>query len=152
MTYWSAWSPGSPGADAHARYATRAAAAYGGPSGLVRQWDDTASAAVRAARNHARKGFVTTQGHVLEVGDYLHTLVVEAVVHHLDLTVEVPSPPLPPAAYAAVTDVLTGLLGGPLPDAWGAQEAIRKGTGREALTAADRLALGDRAGRFPLFG
>ncbi len=152
VTYWSAWSPGSPGADAHARYATRAAAAYGRPSGLVHQWDDTASAAVRAARRHAGQGFVATQGHVLEVGDFVHTLVVEAVVHHLDLTVEVPSPPLPPEAYAAVTDVLAGLHGRPLPDAWDAQEAIRKGTAREALTATDRLALGDRVDRFPLFG
>ena len=48
--------------------------------------------------------------------------------------------------------MLAGLLGCPLPDAWDAQVAIRKGTGREPLTAADRAALGDRAGRFPLFG
>ena len=152
VTYWSAWSPGTPGADTHARYVTKAAAAYGSPSGLARQWDDTASAAVRAARRHAGQGFVATQGHVLEVGDFVHTLVVEAVVHHLDLTVEVPSSPLPPEAYAAVLDVLTGLLGHPLPAGWDDMEAIRKGTGREPLDAADTVALGGLARRFPLFG
>ena len=152
VSYWSAWSPGTPGAEAHARYATRAAAAYGEPSGLVRQWDHTASAAVRAARRHAGQGFVSTQDHTLEVGDFVHTLVVEAVVHYLDLTVEVPSRRLPPEAYAAVVDVLTGLLGAPLPSGWGDEVAIRKGTGREALDDADRVALAGLADRFPLFG
>lgn len=152
VTYWSAWSPGTPEADAHARYATRAALAYGSPSGLVRQWADTSGAAVRAAKSHAAPGLVSTQGHVLEVGDFVHTLVVEAVVHHLDLTVELPSAPLPAEAYAAVVDVLTGLLGAPLPPAWREVEAIRKGTGREPLDDADRAALAARAARFPLFG
>ncbi len=152
VSYWAAWSPGTPGADAHARYATRAAAAYGRPTSLVQQWRDTASAAVRAASNHAGQGFVTTQGHVLEVGDFAHTLVVEAVVHHLDLTLEVPSPPLPPEAYAAVVEVLTGLLDADLPAGWTGREAVLKGTGRDPLDAADRAAFGDRAARFPLFG
>lgn len=152
VTYWSAWSPGTPGADDHARYAVKAAAAYGEPSGLVRQWRDTASAAVRAARRHGGQGFVATQGHVLEVGDFVHTLVVEAVVHYLDLTLEVPSARLSADAYATVLEVLAGLLGGPLPTGWDDEEAIRKGTGRERLDHDDHPALGDLADRFPLFG
>ena len=38
VSYWSAWQPGQPGADAHARYAAKAAAAYGGSHFLVTQW------------------------------------------------------------------------------------------------------------------
>ena len=32
VSYWSAWQPGQPGAEVHARYASKAAAAYGRPS------------------------------------------------------------------------------------------------------------------------
>ena len=96
VSYWSSWQPGTPGADAHARYASRAAAAYGQPSSLVGQWTETSRAAVRAALTHAPERRVATQGHVLEASDFVHTLAVEGVVHHLDLTLEVPSPGLRP--------------------------------------------------------
>jgi hypothetical protein len=152
VSYWSAWSPGGPGADAHARYAARAAAAYGQPSSLVAQWTETSRAAVRAARAHAELGLVATQGHVLTATDFVHTLVVEGVVHHLDLTLEVPSPGLPDEACRLVLEVLTGLLGCDLPRAWAPEEAVLKGTGREPLTGSDRAALGPAADRFPLFG
>lgn len=35
VSYWSAWQPGQPGAEDHARYAAKAAAAYGHASSLV---------------------------------------------------------------------------------------------------------------------
>ena len=73
---------------------------------------------MRAARQHGPAGTVATQGHVLAPGDFVHTLAVEGVVHHLDLTLEVPSPGLPDAAYELVVEVLTGLLGTDLPTAW----------------------------------
>lgn len=152
VSYWSAWSPGGPGADAHARYAARAAAAYGDPSSLVAQWTGTSRAAVRAARAHDPAALVATQGHVLTAADFTHTLAVEAVVHHLDLTLELPSPGLPDAASGLVVDVLTGLLGADLPASWTPQEAVLKGTGRDPLDDADRAALGGLAERFPLFG
>ena len=58
---------------------------------------------------------------------------------------------LPADAYALVVEVLTGLLGAPLPP-WSPEEAVLKGTGRRALDDGDRTALGDHAERFPLFG
>jgi Mycothiol maleylpyruvate isomerase N-terminal domain len=152
VSYWAAWQPGQPGADDHARYAARAAAAYGHASSLVAQWTETSRAAVRAARQHGRSHTVATQGHVLTATDFVHTLVVEGVVHHLDLTLEVPSPGLPDTAYELVVEVVAGLLGAPLPREWRPQAAILKGTGRQPLTDGDRIALGPAAERFPLFG
>jgi hypothetical protein len=95
---------------------------------------------------------VATQGHVLTAGDFVHTLAVEGVVHHLDLTLEVPSPGLSDAAYQLVVEVLTGLLGADLPTAWSAEEAVLKGTGRQPLGDEDRESLGAAVERFPLFG
>jgi hypothetical protein len=152
VSYWSSWQPGTPGADAHARYASRAAAAYGQPSSLVGQWTETSRAAVRAARAHAPERRVATQGHILEAADFVHTLAVEGVVHHLDLTLEVPSPGLSANAYGLVLEVLTGLLGADLPTAWAPAEAVLKGTGRSPFTDADRAELGVHTERFPLFG
>ena len=48
--------------------------------------------------------------------------------------------------------MLDGLFGRPLPERWDDATAARRGTGRERLTAADRLELGPGVGRFPLFG
>jgi hypothetical protein len=48
--------------------------------------------------------------------------------------------------------VLDGLLGHPLPADWDDVTAVRRGTGRESLTADDRGVLGDDADAFPLFG
>jgi hypothetical protein len=51
-----------------------------------------------------------------------------------------------------VRRVLEGVLGAPFPTTWDDATAARRGTGREPLTAPDRVALGPRADRFPLFG
>ena len=83
--------------------------------------------------------------------DFVHTLAVEGVVHHLDLTLEVPSPGLSDDAYGPVVEVLAGLLGTELPS-WDLDEAVLKGTGRVPLSDRDRATLGDEAERFPLFG
>jgi hypothetical protein len=152
VSYWSHWKPGGSGAAAHARYATAAAAAYGEPSSLVAQWTETSRAAVRAARAHDGAALVTTQGHVLTARDFVRTLSVEGVVHHLDLTLELPSPGLPDDVYDVVLEVLVGLLGTDLPKEWSPEEAVLKGTGRTSLTEADRAALGPGADQFPLFG
>jgi hypothetical protein len=152
VTYWSAWQPGQPGADAHARYASKAAEAYGRPGSLVEQWTETSRAAVRAARQHGPDRAVATQGHVLAAADFVHTLAVEGVVHHLDLTLEVASPGLSGAAYGLVVEVLTGLLEADLPSDWEPVEAVLKGTGRMALSDTDRVTLGHHADRYPLFG
>jgi hypothetical protein len=155
VTYWHTFNPArgeDVDASGHARFVRVAASAYAGSSGLVSQWTTTSEAAVRAAKAVSGQGFIGTQGHILAVGDFVHTLLVEAVVHYLDLTLAIPAEDLPEDASAAVVEVLTGLLGGPLPDQWTAMEAILKGTGREPLTAEDRAASGDAATQFPLFG
>jgi len=127
------------------------AAAYP-PGALAWEWRETAAAACRAARA-CPHGALTTQGHVLATADFIATLAVEAAVHYLDLTAGLPAAPPPDAAsLALVRRVLDGLLGTPLPGDWDDRTCALKGTGREALTAAERSALGARADRLPLFG
>ena len=167
VSYWTDYAPDGDGASgdaasgsgapghaeesaAHARYVRIAAAAYP-PGALAWEWSETAAAAVRAGRACGHQA-VTTQGHVLTVADFAATLAVEAAVHYLDLTVALPDAPAPePASLALVRRVLAGLLGAPLPASWDDVTAALKGTGREALTEADRHALGPSASRFPLF-
>jgi Mycothiol maleylpyruvate isomerase N-terminal domain len=103
VSYWTHYAPGDGGpayaaeSAAHARYVRIAAAAYP-PGALAWEWSETAAAACRAARACGHPA-VTTQGHVLTVADFAATLVVEAAVHYLDLTVALPASPAPdPAA------------------------------------------------------
>ena len=158
VSYWRDYAPGSggesaPGGDeaaAHARYVRIAASAYR-PDWLIWEWSETAAAARRAARACSHNA-VATQGHVLSLADFIATLVVEAAVHYLDLTLALPAAPAPdPASLALTRRVLTGLLGAPLPAAWDDVTAALMGTGREPLTEQDRQALGPLAARFPLF-
>lgn len=74
-------------------------------------------------------------------------------MHYLDLTVDLPSAPPPgPEPLALVRRVLDGLGGQPGPGGWDDAEYALKGTGRMALTAADRAGRGTAADRYPLFG
>jgi hypothetical protein len=157
VSYWREFSPaggdppGGEGAAEHARFVRVAASAHR-PATLARLWAQTAGAACRAARACPHPA-VATQGHVLALPDFLATLVTEAAVHYLDLTVELPGAPVPdPAGLALVRRVLAGLLAGPLPGTWEDATAALKGTGREPLSEADRALLGPAAARFPLFG
>jgi len=141
-TYWHAWHPDQgDGGAAHAAYVRRAAAAYDGSAGLVGQWRETAIAAARACGAADPEDRVATQGHVITVADLASTLVVEATVHLLDLTLHVPGGPAP-AALAHNREVLESLYGGPLPAAWDDTEAVLRGTGR----------LPDPDPRLPLLG
>src|SRR5215471_11174896 len=163
VSYWRDYAPGeasAPGGNgaaaysdesaAHARYVRIAASAYP-PGTLAWEWSETASAACRAGRE-CRHRAVTTQGHVLTVTSFAATLAVEAAVHYLDLTVDLPGAPDPdPGSLALVRRALAGLLDAPLPDSWDDVTAALKGTGREPLAEADRQALGPSAGKFPLF-
>jgi hypothetical protein len=56
---------------------------------LAAEWRETSAAAVRAALAHPPPA-VATQGHTLATGDFIDTLVVEAAVHYLDLTLSMP--------------------------------------------------------------
>jgi Mycothiol maleylpyruvate isomerase N-terminal domain len=156
VSYWKDYTPprgddDSAQAAAHAKYVRVAASAY--PAGaLVWEWRDTAAAACRAARA-CPYDRVATQGHVLRTEDFVATLLVEAAVHLLDMTVELASAPVPdPTSLGLVRRVLDGLLGTPEPVRWDDTAYALKGTGRMRLTDEERCALGPLADRFPLFG
>lgn len=156
VTYWQDF-PGDPGdaSPRHAWWVRRSAAAFDRPSGIVRLWSDTAPAAVRAAAAADPAGFVTTQGHVLTVPDFLTTLATEAVIHHLDLVVDLPDAPEPqPLATQVAVETMDGLMSDDAvrPTTWSDAEFLLKATGRLPLTERDRLELGAVAGWFPLLG
>ena len=137
----------------HARFVRLVASAYARPGALVGRLRRAMGAARRltAAADADRR--LDFQEHVLPVGDFLATWVVEAAVHHLDLTVELPqAPPPAPASLEVTRNTLDALAGHEAPADWDDAAYALKGTGRLPLTAADRQALGPAADRFPLFG
>jgi hypothetical protein len=98
---------------------------------------------------------IETQGHVLRATDFAATLVVEATVHHLDLTVELPDAPEPdPEGLQVTARTLDGLFG---PEAWDVigwdtTTYVLKATGRLPLDEDDLDMLGPSALRLPLLG
>ncbi|MGC5018868.1 maleylpyruvate isomerase N-terminal domain-containing protein [Micromonospora sp. DT47] len=156
VSYWRSFPPGGDGDGArHAWWARRSAAAFERPSGVVRIWSDTAPAAVRAAAAADPDGCVTTQGHVLRVPDFLATLTTEAVIHHLDLVLDLPDAPPPgPLATRVAVATMDGLVSDDTvrPAGWDDAEYLLKAAGRERLTDRDRQELGEAAGWFPLVG
>ncbi|MFI0162999.1 maleylpyruvate isomerase N-terminal domain-containing protein [Streptomyces sp. NPDC017095] len=153
VTYWRDWRPDTTGAAHGRRYARVNGSMFLDFGQLKEAYLETLAAAVHAAEQADPGRRVATQGHVLTAGDLITTLAVEATVHHLDLTVALPLAPGPsPEGLAAVRATLDGLLGGPALPEWSDAHYARVGTGRTALTDAERAALGPVADRFPLFG
>ncbi|MEV4761343.1 maleylpyruvate isomerase N-terminal domain-containing protein [Micromonospora chokoriensis] len=155
VSYWRDFPGGDDEATGHAWWVRRSAAAFDRPAGIVRLWRETAPAAVRAAASTNPQGYVATQGHVLRVPDFLATLTTEAVVHHLDLIVDLPDAPPPgPLATRVAVATMDGLLSDDTvrPVAWSDHDFLLKATGRVPLTDRDRLELGESAGWFPLLG
>ncbi|CCH21900.1 maleylpyruvate isomerase N-terminal domain-containing protein [Micromonospora lupini] len=155
VSYWRGFPGGDDGAVRHAWWVRRSASAFDRPTGIARVWKETAPAAVRAAAAADPEGYVTTQGHVLRVPDLLATLTTEAVVHHLDLTPELPDAPPPgPLAVRVAVSTMDGLLSDDAvrPAGWDDTEFLLKATGRIPLSDRDRLELGEAAGWFPLLG
>ncbi|MBM0276078.1 maleylpyruvate isomerase N-terminal domain-containing protein [Micromonospora tarensis] len=155
VSYWRGFPGGGDAATRHAWWVRRSAAAFDRPTLIVRLWRETAPAAVRAAGSADPEGYVSTQGHVLRVPDFLATLTTEAVVHHLDLTSELPDAPAPgPLAVRVAVATMDGLLSDDAvrPTAWTDHDYLLKATGRVPLTDRDRLELGEPAGWFPLLG
>lgn len=159
VSYWRPYAPtsgspaalGSAGAARHARHVRMVASAFT-PEQLTFEWRETAQAAVRAARACPHPA-VATQGHALCTCDFIATLVVEAAVHYLDMTLALPdAPPAASAALAMVRQVLEGLAGAQLSADWDDAECALKGTGRLPLSADDRTSLGPLAEKLPLFG
>lgn len=159
VTYWQDWRPGTESADTGRRHVRAVAALIPHMDELRAEAAGTAAAVVHAAAaadsggDAASEQLVATQGHVLTTGDLLRTLAVEATVHHLDLVVSLPGAPGPSLeGLALVRRTLDGLLGRPAPASWDDTRYALVGTGRAALSAAEREALGPYADRFPLFG
>jgi uncharacterized protein (TIGR03083 family) len=156
VSYWRTWATNRTdlAAGLHARFVRIAAAAYGEPRQLGHQWRETAQAVVHTSGRLPGADVVTSQGHAFTVTDFLGTLAVEAVVHHLDMTVELPGRPGPrPGALDLTVRVLDQLLGsGARRPAWDDVTWVLKGTGRVPLQPSERQALGSTAARFPLVG
>jgi hypothetical protein len=153
VSYRTAFAGKANDPAAAAWWVRRSAAAFRDGTGVVALWQETAPAAVRAAGRADPDGYIATQGHVLAVADFLAALATEAVVHHLDMTVHLPTAPSPdPHVVALATRTLDGLLGpgASRADDWTAEEYLLKGTGRLPLSARDRSTLAEAADRFPL--
>jgi hypothetical protein len=151
VSYWRPFSSDDAGSLSHARFVRISASAYSSPRDIASRWEQTASAAVHASRIAPVDGFVATQGHVLTVPDFIATLIVEAVVHHLDLMVDLPRVEGPEAApLRVVRETLDGLLGQPSPLQWDDATYALKATGREPLTEGERLGWGKLADQLPL--
>jgi len=157
VSYWRPFAPASRdpaggGGEAAARYARHVrivASAYPVES-LTAAWCQTAGAALRAARACPHR-VVATQGHALRTDDFVATLVFEAAVHYLDITVAFPAAePADPAALGLVRQVLDALAGGSLPAHWDDATCALKGTGRLPVSAGDAAALGPLVDRLPL--
>ncbi|MFD3400790.1 maleylpyruvate isomerase N-terminal domain-containing protein [Kribbella sp. NPDC058693] len=154
VTYWKDFPPQPDGDTSFVR---GIAASYRKPGQLVQHWREVSEAAVRAsALGLATKGHrIETQGHVLRAVDFVATLVLEATVHHLDLTVGLPDAPEPdPEGLQVTARTLDGLFG---PDAWDVigwdtTTYVLKATGRVPLDENDLEMLGPHASRLPLLG
>ncbi len=147
VTYWRNWQPEALGADAGRRHTRIMASAWSRMGPLAELYVETAHAVLVAARERPEAAVVSTQGHVITVGDLLSTLAVEATVHHLDLGRGAPSQP----GLGEARRVLDGLLGrpGPVPDD---TRYVLIATGREAPSDEEQALFGGDSKRLPLFG
>ncbi len=141
VSYWSHWQPGTESARSGLRGVRIVASAWSSVRGPADLYVETARAVLVVAGRTDTGETVRTQGHVLIAGALLHTLAVEAAVHHLDLEPVLPQPPAAPV-LAAVRHVLDGLLGAPAPQDWDDARYARIGTGRLPLSDGERDALG----------
>ncbi|WP_326833841.1 maleylpyruvate isomerase N-terminal domain-containing protein [Amycolatopsis rhabdoformis] len=129
VTYWEPGTPGD-GTEAESAFIRRGANAYSGPAALRHHFDDLAVAAGKAAAAADPAARVETRDEVVTVADFLTIYVVEATLHHLDLTLHLSGVDGPPAeTLAAVRKIVEGVAGGPLPAA-DDREALLSATGR----------------------
>jgi uncharacterized protein (TIGR03083 family) len=119
---------------------------------LARRHREACAAVLVAVGRVRLDDVVRGQGVAMTVADELSHYVVEAAIHHLDLVAHLDRPGPAAGPLAEVRRVLQHLLGQPFPPGWDDATAARRGTGREPLPAADRVALGPLTDRFPLFG
>lgn len=149
--YWSVPVPrtdvDADGVDS-VRFVQRLATAYRRPSGGVAHLRATADGLRRAARSSPAKA-VRFQGHVLLLGDFLATWVVELAIHQLDLARDVDVAAPPRAALALARATVEALAEGALPGSWPDELAVLIGTGRVDLDDRRRQEAGEVAARLP---
>ena len=156
----SCWTPTPTppdGTDPHDALTVRLAAAYEDPGLLRDHLEDLGGAAERAALLAEPDLPVATQGMSLTVRDFLHAYVLEWTLHHLDLIAcldpeDAPAPP-PVEGLAEARDMVERRLRVRLPAGWSDADALRRATGRESLTDAQRAELeelGPRGEMLPL--
>lgn len=151
VTYWDGFLATDGDSQDHARFVRINAASHRDPLTICSRWVGTATAAVRSSRT-ADVDRVSTQGHILNVGDFVATLVVEAAIHHLDLIRNLSGRAQPVASAVSITTAtIDGLLGVPRPPGWSDNAYILKTTGRAQLTDDERTALGSASERLPVF-
>lgn len=151
ISYWSQWCPGTDPTQSGLRGTRIMASAWSAASGPAAQYADTARALLRALQRADADEVVCTQGHRLTVASLVHTLAVEATVHHLDLanaTVQSPAP----VCLAQTRRVVEALLGSTFPEDWADERCVLLGTGRVKPTDAETTQLGEVADRLPAFG
>jgi hypothetical protein len=152
VSYWRDWAPDPTGAAHHRRYVRVVASMFLHWAQLRELHAETSAAVVEAARSVSATSRVRTQGHVLAADDLLRTLCVEATIHHLDVTTDLPGAPAPSrAGLAEVRRVLDGLAGKATAESWPDERYARVATGRAAPDDQERRDLGALVDRLPLF-
>jgi Mycothiol maleylpyruvate isomerase N-terminal domain len=151
VTYWNGFLATDGSSQEHARYVRINAASHRDPTRICSRWGETAEAAIRSSQT-ANIDLVTTQGHILNIADFIATLVVEATIHHLDLVANLADRAAPaPQGVQITTMTIDGLLKAPRPLDWSDETYILKATGRAPLMEEDRTALGSAGQRIPVF-
>lgn len=151
VTYWSAWQPNSDPTRSSLRATRTIASVWTSVREPADLFAETARAVLRVFASADPATVVCTQGRRLSADALLRTLTVEAAVHHLDLDVVLRTPPAA-EALVEVRRVVDGLAGGPVLADWDPVRIALVATGRSPLSQQERLELGERADRFPLFG
>jgi uncharacterized protein (TIGR03083 family) len=151
VTYWEVATAPPSGDDPLDALTVRLAAAYEDPRLLAFHLDDVGSAAGRAAELADPDMRVSTQGHVLTAGDYLSAYVLEWTLHHLDLIAHLPHVAGPPAeGLARSREMLEAIAGFAFPASFSDEDALLVGTGRRAVSDAQRQELGALVDALPL--
>jgi uncharacterized protein (TIGR03083 family) len=147
-------TPGGPAAIGVAERSKELAGRFASGRELVEAWDRMWPATLDRAAAELPGRLVLTFGPALTLAEYVKTRVLEVTVHHLDLEDALGRRGWgSDTAVSIVDDILVGLLGTEPPRAldWDVIDFIEAGTGRRALTGAERKRLGVRlAKRFPL--
>ncbi|MFG1924120.1 maleylpyruvate isomerase N-terminal domain-containing protein [Cryptosporangium sp. NPDC048952] len=128
LTYWSGYpEPDPDAAVGQIRFARLLASAYGRPTGLLKHLRPTLDALRRFVAD-TDDGCVAFQGHVLPIGDFVATWVVEIAIHHLDVLVELPGAQ---PDVSMVVRTLDGLRGDVIrPPDWDDVTYVLAGSGR----------------------